>query len=203
MIPSVTIEPIATTAAGRRILAAASELYYLHGVSRVGVDLVAERAGTTKKTIYDRFGSKEGLVVAYLCQRAARWQRHVIDHLETSRRTGPERPLAQLDALGTWLEHTGSTGRGCAFVNAFAELAGSSDRALATIRAEKQWVRSTYAALAAEAGHPTPEPLGRRLALLHEGAIAAAGAGGSATALADARAAMRQLLAVVAEPAAS
>ncbi len=58
------------TPAAHRILDAASELYYDRGINSVGMDLVAEQAGTTKKTIYDRFGSKDGLVVAYLEARA-------------------------------------------------------------------------------------------------------------------------------------
>ena len=36
----------------------------------MGVDLIAETAGTTKKTLYDRFGSKDELVARYLRRRA-------------------------------------------------------------------------------------------------------------------------------------
>jgi AcrR family transcriptional regulator len=181
------------TPAARRILGAAADLFYEHGVTKVGVDLVAERAGTTKKTLYDRFGSKEGLIVAYLEDRAARWRQHVAQHLAATEEVDvpPDRPVALLDALETWM--AGSS-RGCGFVNAFAELAGSSPNALESIRAEKAWVRDSYAALAAVAGHPDPVDLGRRLALVHEGAIVEATAGGSDSAMADARTIMRTLL---------
>ncbi|MFF1520449.1 TetR family transcriptional regulator, partial [Streptomyces sp. NPDC058305] len=33
------------TPAGRRIVAAAEELFYDHGITAVGVDLIAERSG--------------------------------------------------------------------------------------------------------------------------------------------------------------
>jgi AcrR family transcriptional regulator len=185
------------TPAGQRLLRAAADLFYAHGITQVGVDLIAEQAGTTKKTLYDRFGSKEGLVVAYLEDRAGRWQQHLAAHLAaTAPATAPappDRPLAVLDALEDWM--AGST-RGCGFVNAFAELAGSSPTALATIRAEKALVRATYAALAAEADHAEPEEVGRRLALVHEGAIVEATAGGSDTAMGDARALMRLVLGI-------
>jgi AcrR family transcriptional regulator len=186
-------ELAALTPAARRILSAAADLFYEHGVTKVGVDLVAERAETTKKTLYDRFGSKEGLIVAYLEDRAARWREHVAQHLAATEVADVprDRPVAVLDALETWM--AGSS-RGCGFVNAFAELAGSSPSALASIRAEKAWVRDTYAALAAAAGHQQPEVWGRRLALVHEGAIVEATAGGSDSAMADARVIMRSLL---------
>ena len=55
------------------------------------MDLVAEHAGTTKKTIYDRFGSKDGLVVAYLEARARRWQEHVESWLASAPAEGVDR----------------------------------------------------------------------------------------------------------------
>src|SRR5690349_11209004 len=96
-------EPTLTPAA-RRILDAATELFYGRGINSVGVELVAERAGTTKKTVYDRFGSKEGLVVAYLEARARRWQTHVTDQVEQVRGTTTDRVVAVIDALESWLE---------------------------------------------------------------------------------------------------
>ena len=40
----------------------------------MGVEAIAERAGVTKKTLYDRFGNKERLVVEYLSARDRRWR---------------------------------------------------------------------------------------------------------------------------------
>ncbi|WP_016700389.1 helix-turn-helix domain-containing protein, partial [Actinoalloteichus spitiensis] len=62
------------TPGARAVLAAASELFYDQGIHAVGVDAIAARAGVTKKTLYDRFGSKERLVVEYLAQRDQRWR---------------------------------------------------------------------------------------------------------------------------------
>jgi AcrR family transcriptional regulator len=179
------------TPAARRILDAASELYYDRGIHSVGMDLVAERAGTTKKTIYDRFGSKDGLVVAYLEARARRWQRHVEDHLARAGGSGTERAVAVVDALESWLA-AGS--RGCGFVNAYAELSTLSDGAIHVVRREKEWIRRLYAQILSDAGRPAPERLGRQLALVHEGAVVAFTAGGSDAALDDARAATRALV---------
>ena len=49
-----------------RLLAAAQELFYAEGVQSVGIDRLIERAGVAKASLYSTFGSKEGLVRAYL-----------------------------------------------------------------------------------------------------------------------------------------
>ena len=49
-----------------RLLAAADELFYEEGVHTVGIDRIIERAGVAKATLYSTFGSKDGLVRAYL-----------------------------------------------------------------------------------------------------------------------------------------
>src|ERR1044072_7207417 len=49
-----------------RILAAASDLFYRQGIRAVGVDAIAEAAGTNKMTLYRHFDSKDELVAEYL-----------------------------------------------------------------------------------------------------------------------------------------
>jgi AcrR family transcriptional regulator len=41
-------------------------LFYSHGIHAVGVDRIAEAAEVTTTTLYRLFGSKDGLVLAYL-----------------------------------------------------------------------------------------------------------------------------------------
>src|SRR3981081_3905281 len=79
-----------------RILATAVELFYRHGIRAVGVDSIAEAAGTNKMTLYRHFTSKDELVAEYLRQFAesadACWDRFARAH--------PGDPRAQLRA---WL----------------------------------------------------------------------------------------------------
>ena len=42
-----------------RIVASAQDLFHRHGIRGVGVDAIAEAAGTNKMTLYRHFGSKE------------------------------------------------------------------------------------------------------------------------------------------------
>jgi AcrR family transcriptional regulator len=184
-LPEVPFDSPTLTPAGERLLDAASELFYRRGIRAVGVDLVAEVAGTTKKTLYDRFGSKDELVALYLRRRARRWQDFLLPYLQDS---GPDRLAAVsavFDALDAWLREQG---RGCAFVNAYAEVGGTGHPAEAVIRTEKDWMRQVFVALAGD------ESLGAELHLLYEGAVVLHTAGGRHDAVPIARAAAARLV---------
>lgn len=167
-----------STPAGERLIAAASALFYRRGIRAVGVDLIAETAGVTKKTLYDRFGSKDALVALYLQRRTVVWQEFLQDNM-----TG--RPLVDVfDVLQLWLR---DQDRGCAFVNAYAEVGGTGHPAEAVIRAEKEEMRAWLVARAVAEGFP--ERVGEELHLLYEGASVLATAGGRPDAPARAKAA--------------
>jgi AcrR family transcriptional regulator len=191
--PPSTPTRAALTPAAERILDAASELFYNRGLHAVGVELIAETAGTTKKTLYDRFGSKDALIALYLQRRAERWQAFVLDYLdEHAPGSGTDRPLAPFHALDLWMsEHR----RGCAFVNAQAELTDPQHPAIPVIRAEKNWVRDLYERLLTEAGYADAAALAGALMLLHEGAITERTVSGRHDAVTVARGAARILLA--------
>jgi AcrR family transcriptional regulator len=191
-LPTVTTVDDPMTRVGERLAATASRLFYDRGIRAVGVDLIAEDAGTTKKTLYDRFGSKDALVALYLRRRAETWQTRVLQHLaEQHPEPGAARVLAVFDALEGWLTEQW---RGCAFVNAYAEIGGTDHPALPVVRAEKSWMRRLFTALADEAAYADADRLGAQLHLLYEGAIVALTAGDETDALTLAREAAYRLL---------
>jgi AcrR family transcriptional regulator len=184
-------EPVLTPA-GRRLLDAASALFYARGIRAVGVDLIAEEAGTTKKTLYDCFGSKDALVALYLRRRAMRWQEFLRSRLgETESGNAVDRVRRVFDALEEWHE---AGARGCAFVNAYAEVGSANDPAVDVIRAEKQWMHDLFLRLAGEAGAADPDTAGNLLHLVYEGALVQATAGGDPGAIGRARAAVSGVL---------
>src|SRR6266481_1697717 len=63
---ALTIDNIEKIPPRARILAAAGELFYRHGIRAVGVEAIAEAAGTNKMTLYRHFESKDELVAEYL-----------------------------------------------------------------------------------------------------------------------------------------
>ena len=96
-----------------RLLHAASELFYEHGVHTVGIDTVIERAGVAKATLYSTFGSKEALVRAYLEARHASRRAAVLAEMEMY-----DDPKGKLLAVFDVLDHYGEAigvPRLCAF----------------------------------------------------------------------------------------
>ncbi|HML12695.1 MAG TPA: helix-turn-helix domain-containing protein [Xanthobacteraceae bacterium] len=151
-----------------RILAVACDLFYRHGIRAVGVDAIAEAAGTNKMTLYRHFSSKDELVAECLRRVAAKadalWDRIEAAH--------PGDARAQLKAWVAALgEHLASVDeRGCAMCNAAVELPDRTHPARGVIEAFKCAQRDRLARLCAAAGVPQPELLADELFLLAEGA---------------------------------
>ncbi|MFI1459584.1 TetR/AcrR family transcriptional regulator [Nocardia carnea] len=155
------------TPAAQRILDTAAELFYTRGIHAVGVDTIAAESGVTKRTLYDRFGSKDGLLVTYLEQRDRRWRTLIETRLAD--RTDPvERILTPFDVMPEWLP---DNSRGCSFINAFAELPEPDHPGRQVIVAEKTWLYELFDQLLAEAGAADHETVAVQLLSLHEGAI--------------------------------
>lgn len=165
----------ALTPAGRRVLDAAGDLFYREGIHAVGVDALAAAAGVTKKTLYDRFGSKDRLVATYLRARDERWRAWLTGDVTAHARTPRARLLRTFDALEGWMRRVGP--RGCAFVNALAELPDPDHPARAVIADQKRWLRDYLTELAADTDAADPHGLAEQLLLLHEGATVARATG--------------------------
>ncbi|WP_189699247.1 TetR/AcrR family transcriptional regulator [Streptomyces chromofuscus] len=176
--------------ARERLLEAANELFYAEGVQSVGIDRVIEHAGVAKASLYNTFGSKEGLVYAYLEFRHER-SRDRITRTLTRFRTPREQLLGVFDALGEAFTRPGYNG--CAFVRATAEVPEDSvvRRAAENNRA---WVRGLFTELASAAGYAEPGELARRLQLLYDGAEQSARMDRDPSAATTARAAAADLL---------
>ncbi|WP_432536199.1 TetR/AcrR family transcriptional regulator [Kineococcus arenarius] len=163
------------TPGARAVLAAASELFYAHGIHAVGVEAIAERAGVTKKTLYDRFGSKERLVVEYLDARDRRWRDLLADRLAAAGPGAAQQLDAVLAASQEWSRAEGA--HGCAMVNAHAEVGDPAHPAHRVIVEQKRWMLQLFHRIVEGSGAPQPDHLAQTLHLLHEGALVSYGIG--------------------------
>lgn len=158
------------TPKARTIVETASRLFYDHGITAVGVDRIAAEAGVTKKTLYDRFGSKERLVVEYLRTRDQRWQEFLAERLESVSPATPARRLAAVfDASAEWMADHGA--KGCSMVNAHAEISDPAHPAYAVITGQKRRTFELFRDIATDAGCASPGTIGAEILLLHEGAL--------------------------------
>lgn len=128
-----------------RILLAAHDLFYQHGIRATGVDGVIAAAGVTKVTFYRHFPSKNDLVLAFLAYRHETWMAWF--HAALSRHAPRQaRPLdALVPALREWM--ISDSYRGCAFINATAELGATLPEAMTIVRKHKADMTAAIAAL--------------------------------------------------------
>src|SRR3979411_2611014 len=147
-----------------RILAAAGELFYRHGSRAVGVDSIAEAAGTNKMTLYRHFDSKDELVAEYLRQEAGKADAY----WATLESQHPGDPLAQIRAwLTAMAAHVADCNeRGCALANAAVELPEKEHPARAGIGDFKRPQRGELIRLCDKAGLTEPEMLADEFLLL-------------------------------------
>ena len=163
-------EAFRSTALGRprdRIVATACDLFYRHGLRNVGVEAIAEAAGTNKMTLYRHFGSKDELIVECLREVAAegeaQWRQLALRHAGD--------PMAHLLA---WVREAAdcvlNDHRGCALANAAVELTEPDHPARRVIEEKKRGHRDRLVQLCGAAGIGQPELLADALSLLLEGA---------------------------------
>jgi AcrR family transcriptional regulator len=160
-----------------RILAAARALFYRRGIHVVGVDAIAEAAGTNKMTLYRHFASKDVLIAA--CLRELTREFDVAWETIAAAHAGD--PKGQLLA---WLRHVcdfkeNEAERGCALANAAVELPDKDHPARQVIRETKSALRERLVGLCRDAGLIDPEGLTDEILLLWEGARVTAQSVGS------------------------
>jgi AcrR family transcriptional regulator len=159
-----------------RILLAARDLFHRQGIRRVGVEAIAEAAGTNKMTLYRHFDSKDNLIVAYLrgvaSEADAAWR--------DIERKSPGDARAQLKSwLALAAECLASDERGCDLANAAVELTEDGHPARRLIEQLKIEQRNRLAALCRSAGISQSEILADTLTLLFDGARVSRQAAGS------------------------
>lgn len=177
------------TPAARSVLDAAGRMFYERGISAVAMEAVAEEAGVTKKTVYDRFGTKSALVAAYLRERDDAYRSWVEEWAREHPDTHPA--LAVFDALDSWMATRGPLG--CAFVHAHAELLSEPEHpAHRIIGEQKTWLHAAF--VSALGASRDAAPLATALLALHEGAMVLRSTSDAGDAIPAARAAAASLL---------
>ncbi len=163
-----------------RILIAARDLFYRHGVHAVGVEAIAETALTNKMTLYRHFRSKDDLIVVYV-QQLANEGDEVLDRILSENLDSPQK---QVDAWVDYVEYvlTNKLERGCALANAAVEL-DTGHPARAVIEAYKQRKHDRLVGLFQAARYSDPDLLADEVFLLFEGARISIQCGGKGPAL--------------------
>ncbi|MGP4043608.1 TetR/AcrR family transcriptional regulator [Streptomyces sp. 2A115] len=148
------------------LIESAETVFYERGLGATNVNAVAQAAGVSKPTLYAHFPSKDELAAAALRHRHERrsaeleaWLAEVEDPAE--------RPLAVFSWLIHWYGERGR--RGCAFLNAAAEVVDAEAPVRQAVQAEKTWLLELLTGLCAQAGAARHAHLASQLLLLIDG----------------------------------
>ncbi|MGA7051063.1 MAG: TetR/AcrR family transcriptional regulator [Mycobacterium sp.] len=189
----VTSQPLPPARAGgrgarQRIERAAARLFYRNGIHATGVELIAQQANVSKRTLYQHFASKNDLVDHYLRGVDAGGGAPTERQLNDTALPARDRLLAIFDL------RQADVVRGCPFHNAAVESAGSLASTDEIVRTHKREFSRRLIAVAREVGAVDPYLLGQQLAVLFEGATALATSLNDTAPVAHARAAAAALI---------
>lgn len=151
-----------------RILVAAGDLFHKQGIHGVGVEAIAEAAGTNKMTLYRHFDSKDELI--------AEWVRGMIAHKEdewsdlTTKHRGDPQGLLQDWSRRTAAKLKVMEERGSALGNAIAELPDPEHPARRVIQEYKVREHKRVVRLCKAAGFVNPTLAANLFSMLLEGA---------------------------------
>ena len=152
-----------------KVLQTACALFYQHGVRAVGVDLVVEKAGVAKTSLYRHFATKDDLIAAFLEREDAdfwgTWDRVAGRHADDA--------AAELDAHLAWIgERAGRANyRGCPQINVAAEFPEPDHPARKVAAAHKREMRRRLKEISQRLGVSRPDELAGQLSLLINGAF--------------------------------
>lgn len=159
-----------------RLLRTATQLFTSYGIRAVGIDRILRAAGVAKASLYSAYGSKDGLVVAYL------------QHMDAADRQAWEDraarvadPRARILAFFDLVLASGPVPMGAPYIGAaleFPEPHTEGEQAIRdAVSARRTWVLETITAQLRDMGLEDPDnidDIAARLMVLLDGAATAA-----------------------------
>jgi AcrR family transcriptional regulator len=150
-----------------RLLAAAQHLFYSRGAS-VGIDALLKDANVARRSLYEHFGGKDGLVAAVLRRASDEdlvWYEDAL--------AGATDPRARLLGLFDRLDELVSNAdfRGCRYFATDLAFADPRHPAHAETEAYRRRIRALLVRELEALGHASPERAAEQLHLLIEGTL--------------------------------
>lgn len=158
--------PSEPSAARRRLLDAATRLFYERGIHAVGIDRIIAEADVAKATFYKHFPSKTALVLAYV-EEQDRLGRQAVAALPE----GP--PRATIAAILGRISAAAVAGgfRGCPFLNAAAEYPDPESPVRRAVEERRAWYHRRLRDLLTADGDPAPAVTASLLVALSDGLL--------------------------------
>ncbi|KUJ69622.1 TetR family transcriptional regulator [Streptomyces albus subsp. albus] len=183
----------ARTAPGprERLLDAAQQLTYTQGMG-VGIDAILKTANVARRSLYEHFGGKDGLITEVLRRTTAQDEADYRTTMQAAGEDPRDRLLAVFDRLGEVADT--SEFRGCRYLAADLALADPDHPAHAVTREYRDRVQRLIEHELVTLGHPRPAHAADQLLLLIDGLLAVAATRPDARPAAAARELAEQIL---------
>jgi AcrR family transcriptional regulator len=153
-----------------RLLSAARELTYTHGVG-VGIDAILKEADVARRSLYQHFGGKDGLIVEVIRSTAAEDEKRYQAALEAGGKDPKKRLLSVFDAISNTLAKQDF--RGCRYIAADLALVDTNHPAHRATRAYREQLEEMFEKELKQLGHADPAGAAKELLFLIEGALVA------------------------------
>lgn len=169
--PDVGARRAGRPAPADRLLDAATALFSDEGVRAVGIDKILRTADVARASLYSAYGSKDGLVTAYLDRLDFADRRRFTEFIAPL-----DDPVDQVLALFDLAASSapGSGFRGCRYLNAVTEFPEERTGMLAPVGAHRDWLRETLTALLVAGGVADAAAVAEDIRLIYDGALAGA-----------------------------
>jgi len=188
-MPSGAKKPSPSANVKERLLDTADRLFYAEGIRAVGIDRVLAEADAAKASLYQHFGSKDGLVAACVQRRVERGRAQVASYLQSV--PAAERALKIFDWIVDWVESPEF--RGCPTQHVVSEIPNQDHPARKVALEQRDWFRKQFVDALKATGVSHPTRMAGALMVLYDGALAASEQDGPQRA-SDARWIAKQLL---------
>ena len=116
----ISIEHGSAESPAMRLVLTATRLFNENSIHATGIDRIIAEAGVARRTLYNHFGSKEGLIRAVMQRESEAWFEWLDSELARIDEHDPRKRIVGFFALlGKWFSR--SDFKGCSFINAVGE----------------------------------------------------------------------------------
>jgi AcrR family transcriptional regulator len=116
----IDVEHSGTESPAMRLVLTATRLFNENSIHATGIDRIIAEAGVARRTLYNQFGSKEGLIRAVMQRESEAWFEWLDSELARIDEHDPRKRIVGFFALlGKWFSR--SDFKGCSFINAVGE----------------------------------------------------------------------------------
>jgi AcrR family transcriptional regulator len=137
----------------------------------VGVDALLNAANVARRSLYEHFGGKDGLIAEVLCRSTAEDEARYRQVMQAAGEDPHDRLLAIFDHLAAVINEPDF--RGCRYLAADLALADPGHPAHAITRQYRERVQQLLEDELRKLGHPQPAHAASQLLLLIDGTLAA------------------------------